>query len=109
MFVPPSEARALITEIARRFSKGVLMFDAVKPIEVLLRRYHPTLRRTQALLRWGLSGSAEIESWDPAFRFDNEWFYCEEAEPRLGWYRLLRFVPWLGRTAWILRFRIERA
>ena len=107
MFLPPNAARELITQIGQRFAGSTLMFDAVKPIEVLLRRYHPTLRRTQALLRWGLSGAAEIERWDPAFRLDNEWFYCEEAEPRLGWYRLLRYVPWLGRTAWILRFKIE--
>jgi O-methyltransferase involved in polyketide biosynthesis len=106
MFLEGFEVRYLVLEISRRFPGSGLLFDAIKPIEVTLRRCHPTLRRTEAALRWGLSSGRELETWHPSLRLVSEWFYCDEAEPRLGWYRLLRYVPWLGRTAWILRFEV---
>lgn len=109
MFLDGAQVQELVCELGRRFAKATLLFDAVKPIEVHLARYHPTLRRTQAQLRWGLSSGRVLEAWHPTLELRSEWFYCEEAEPRLGWYRLLRFLPWLGRTSWILCFRVGSA
>jgi methyltransferase (TIGR00027 family) len=106
MFLEAPDVRRIVGEIAQRFPGSSLLFDAIKPIEVTLRRFHPTLRRTQARLRSGIRGGRTVESWHPSLRVVGEWFYCEESEPRLGWYRLLRFVPWLGRTAWILRCQV---
>ena len=107
MFLEEADVRRIVVEIGRRFPGSGLLFDAVQPIEIMLRRFHPTLRRTQALLRWGLSGGRTIERWHPSLHLVSEWFYCEEAEPRLGWYRLLRYLPWIGRTAWILECAVS--
>jgi O-methyltransferase involved in polyketide biosynthesis len=106
MFLETPDVQRIIVEIATRFPGSGLLFDAIQPIEVTLRRFHPTLRRTQAKLRSGIAGGRTIEAWHPSLRLVSEWFYCEESEPRLGWYRLLRYVPWLGRTAWILRYQV---
>jgi O-methyltransferase involved in polyketide biosynthesis len=106
MFLEPADTRRIIVEIAKRFPGSTLLFDAIKPIEVALRRFHPTLRRTQAQLRSGISTGRSLEAWHTSLHLQSEWFYCEESEPRLGWYRLLRYVPFLGRTAWILRYRV---
>lgn len=106
MFLDEPDVRRIIVEIGGRFPGSSLLFDAIKPIEVSLRRFHPTLRRTQAMLRWGLAGGRAISTWHPSLRLVSEWFYCEQAEPRLGWYRLLRYIPWLGRTAWILQYEV---
>jgi O-methyltransferase involved in polyketide biosynthesis len=106
MFLQAADAERVIVGIALRFPGSSLLFDAVKPIEVTLRRFHPTLRRTQSKLQWGLSGGRAVEALHPSLRLVAEWFYCEEPEPRLGWYRLLRYVPWFGRTAWILRCQV---
>lgn len=107
MFLEAADVRRIVVEIASRFPGSGLLFDAVKPIEVTLRRFHPTLRRTGAKLQSGIARGCAIEAWHPSLRLVTEWFYCEEAEPRLGWYRLLRYVPWLGRTAWILQCRVS--
>lgn len=106
MFLDESDVRRIVVEIGRRFPGSSLLFGAIKPIEVSLGRFHPTLRRTEAIPRWGLTGGRVIETWHPSLRLVSEWFYCEEAEPRLGWYRLLRYIPWLGRTAWILQCQV---
>jgi hypothetical protein len=71
-----------------------------------MRRYHPTLRRTGAAVRWGLSSGKALANAHP-LRVAAQWYYCDEREPRLGWYRWLRFLPWLGRTAWILECQID--
>jgi O-methyltransferase involved in polyketide biosynthesis len=108
MFLEIADVRRIVVAIAERFPGSGLMFDAVKPIEVTLQRFHPTLRHTQARLRGGIASGVVLETWHPSLHLVAEWFFCEEPEPRLGWYRLLRFVPWLGRTAWILRFEIAK-
>ena len=108
MFLDPSEVDRLLAEIIVRFPNSRILFDAVKPIEVTLRRYHPTLRRTGAALRWGLRNARTLLGKHPSLELSSEWFYCDEPEPRLGWYRLLRYMPWLGRTAWILQFDVRK-
>jgi methyltransferase (TIGR00027 family) len=105
MFLSEADVRGVVVAVANGFPGGRLLFDAVKPIEIVVQRLHPTLSRTGARLRWGLRGAQVVEAWHPALRLEGQWYYCEEAEARLGWYRLLRYVPVAGRTAWILRVR----
>jgi O-methyltransferase involved in polyketide biosynthesis len=101
MFLAETDVHRLIMQLCAGFPGSKLVFDAVRPIEVWLRQYHPTLRRTGAAVRWGLTSAKALASAHP-LRVTAEWYYCDEREPRLGWYRWLRFLPWLGRTAWIL-------
>ncbi len=109
MFLEPADVRRLLTAVCSRYPAGRLLFDAVTPLEVSLQRYHPTLRKTQARLRWGLSGAKTLHRDHPALRLVSEWFYCDEPEPRLGWYRRLRFLPWVTRTARVLLFEVAGA
>lgn len=108
MFVEPNDVDRLLAAVCARFPGSRLLFDAVTPAEVSLQRYHPTLRKTQARLRWGLSNARALERAHPALRLVSEWFYCDEPEPRLGWYRRLRFLPWITRTARVLLYDVQR-
>jgi O-methyltransferase involved in polyketide biosynthesis len=106
MFLDGEDVRRLVMAIASRFPGSRLLFDAVKPLEVALRRLHPALRRTSAVVRWGLAAGSTPCRWAPGIRLEREWHYCDEPEPRLGIYRLLRYAPGLLKTAWILRYRL---
>ncbi len=101
MFLPETDVHRLFMLLCARFPGSRFVFGAVRPVEVWLRRYHPTLKRTGAAVRWGLTGAEALASAHP-LRIVAQWYYCDEAEPRLGLFRWLRFLPWLGRSAWIL-------
>jgi hypothetical protein len=77
-----------------RFTGGQLMFDAFTAFMVktgpLL---HPTLRKQDVRLRWGLRDNRELEQWCGGILLLSEWFYFDQHEPRLGAQRLLRWVP----------------
>ncbi len=107
MFVEPAAVERLIASIRFRFPGAELLFDAVKPLEVKARRFHPTLRTTSARLLWGLGRASSLSRLAPEIEVLDEWFYCDEAEPRLGIYRLLRFLPMLA-TARIIRLRLGK-
>ncbi|MFZ5894818.1 MAG: class I SAM-dependent methyltransferase [Myxococcota bacterium] len=106
MFVEPNDVHGMMSAICSRFPGSSLLFDAVTPLEVSLQRYHPTLRKTQARLRWGLPSPQSLRAAHPNLRLVAQWFYCDEPEPRLGWYRRLRFLPWVTRTARVLLFDV---
>lgn len=108
MFVEPADVNGLLSAVCARFPRSQLLFDAVTPAEVSLQRYHPTLRKTGARLRWGLSNARALRRAHPALSLMSEWFYCDEPEPRLGWYRRLRFLPWITRTARVLLYDVEQ-
>lgn len=65
-----------------------------------------TFSKIEARLRWGLKNGKHLEAWGPGIKLLNTWFYFDQPEARLGWLRLLRLFPPLGKGAWILRYRL---
>jgi methyltransferase (TIGR00027 family) len=105
MFLEAVEVRRLFADIAHELPGSEILFDALRPLEVWGQRFHPTLRSTRARLRWGLSRGRDLEHWGIGARVLDEWFYCDQDEPRLGAYRALRWARFLA-TARVLRVRL---
>lgn len=109
MFLAEGHVRRLVGSLAQHAPGAEMVFDAVKPVEVWARRFHPTLSGTGARLRFGLWSGSSLEAWEPGLRVLGEWFYCEEPEPRLGSYRLLRFMRRLACTAFVVHAALSPA
>lgn len=97
--------RGLVVELARRFAGSRLTFDGL-PLWTVRVGKHPVLRRAKATINWGLGDPHRIESWAEGIRLIDEWFYCNEPEPRLWFYNLGRYFPPIGRGPRIVTYHL---
>ena len=100
-----AEVRQVVVGLRKTFPGSELVFDANTPL--LIRLHNPKLssRHVSARLQWGLDSPADVEAWSEGIRLLDAWHYFEDREPRLGWMRLMRFIPGLARAASDLHYR----
>jgi O-methyltransferase involved in polyketide biosynthesis len=97
--------RRTVVRMAERFPGGELAFDAMKGYMVRLDNLHPQLHSAGARLKWGLNDPRDVEGWSPRIRLEEVWTYFGQREPRLGAANAMRFIPFLARANYILRYR----
>jgi|GEM_PF-11664 len=100
------EVKQVMLALRDRFPGAELMFDALPALMTRLSRLHPALRQTRAAqVRWAFNDSRLLETWGVG-RLLADWRYYEQNEPRLGWYKVFRYVPFL-RDFRVLRYRLR--
>lgn len=105
-FFTETEVKQLVLRLSERFPGAELVFDAMSPLLVKMHNVQLTFSKIEARLRWGLKNGKQLEAWGPGIKLLNTWFYFDQPEARLGWLRVLRLFPPLGKGAWILRYRL---
>lgn len=104
-YFTPAEVKPVVTSLTERFPGSELVFDALSSISIRLHnRAHPVLRKTGASLNWGIDDPRTLEAW--GLRLLEKWGYFDQREPRLGAYRLMRFIPGLAYSNTILHYRL---
>lgn len=107
-YLEEEEVRGLVRALAERFPGAEFLFDAMPILMARFSRLHPVLRNTRARTSWGVQDSRVLERWGAGARLLSDWRYYEQDEPRLGAYKLLRWVPVL-RDFRILHYRLGSA
>jgi O-methyltransferase involved in polyketide biosynthesis len=101
-----AEVKPLLLEMAKRFPEGELVFDAATPF---ISRHHnrtsPVLKRTGTQILWDARTPQDIEGW--GLKLLDHWYYFDEPEPRLRWYRWMRLIPFMARATGIFHFRLS--
>ncbi len=101
------QVKALFLALAGCFPGAELVFDALSPFSVWAhQRMYRQLEKMDVHLGWGLGSTRELMSWDGRIRLIDEWHYFEDREPRIGWYNLMRYLPFLARMNWVLHCRL---
>jgi hypothetical protein len=77
MYLEEKEIRALIGALETRFPDTVLIFDAFSKLTTRFAGRHPSLKKTGAVLKWGIDDPLEIEQWNPGFRFEGRWCFSD--------------------------------
>ena len=54
----------------------------------------------------GIRDSRELEAWSPNLHLIDDWSYFDATTPKLGWMRILRYVPSMRKSQWTVRYRI---
>lgn len=68
-------------------------------------RLHPAIRQTRAArVHWATNDSRAPQKWGVG-RLLADWCYYEQDEPRLGWYKVFRHIPFL-RDFRVLRYQL---
>ncbi len=110
VFFTEEEVKRLICALRTRFPGAQLMLDAFTSFMIRISPLlHPTLRKKEVRLKWGLRDSRELEQWGEGIHLLSEWLYFDQPEPRLGPQRLFRWIPWLAQSAKILRYQLGDA
>lgn len=100
------EVKPMLLAMAERFPAGELVFDAMAPFVMWLHRSSSVLKRSGAQARWNAKTPAELEAW--GLRLLERWSYFDKPEPRLGAASLMRFIPPLANTVYVVRYRLAR-
>lgn len=100
------EIKRLVLQLKTCFPGSELLFDAIPAIFPRFSHLHPSLKGTKARAKWGMKDPHDLEKWSDGIRLLSDWHYFDQLEPRLGAYRLLRFVPPFARGFRIVHYQL---
>jgi methyltransferase (TIGR00027 family) len=59
-----------------------------------------------AAFNFGIRNAREMEQWNSGIELLDEWSYLDEPEPKIGWFRLLRYVELFRKTQWTVHYKL---
>jgi len=91
MYLQAEDVKALFLKLKQTFPECSIVFDAFSTLTAKSVKQQPSIKKTGALVHWGIDNPAEIEHWAKGIRFQEEWFFNQsEAIQKLGMgYRLM--------------------
>ena len=93
MYIPLEQVRALVLRLRERFPGSELAFDVFSAYAASRLSRHPSIRKTGAVIHWGLDDPRALEAWAPGLRLLEEWpFTASPDRPKLPFYPRLMFA-----------------
>jgi O-methyltransferase involved in polyketide biosynthesis len=101
MYLKEEEVKALILRLKGAFPGCRLLFDAYSVLTAKSVKEHPSVKKTGAVIHWGLDDATAIEQWAEGIRLKEEWYFTQAEDiERLGLgYRLSFRIAGLFTTA----------
>ncbi|MBB4862669.1 O-methyltransferase involved in polyketide biosynthesis [Pseudomonas nitritireducens] len=110
-YIETEEVFWLLRSLTAHFGGGELLFDGYSRLGIRLLQWNPMIRRTGAVLHWGIDEPWELEQQVPALRFSEAIAaYDREQIARLSLgmrllYEITLAIPALRRMGRLLRYR----
>ena len=102
-----ADVRPLVMEMAKRFPTGELVFDAASPF---ISRHHnrtsSVLKRSGTRILWDAKNPRELETW--GLQLLDHWYYFDQPEPRLRFFRWMRFIPFMAKATGIFHYQLGK-
>lgn len=112
MYLNEGEVKALFEKLYEKFEHCEIVFDAFSTLTAKRVGRHASLKKTGAVVSWGIDDPMEMERWGDWVKFEEEWFFvqAEEIGMMKFWHRLMfkmagRFEA-ANKAQRILRFSI---
>lgn len=80
MYLAEDDIKQLLLALQAAFPGCHLAFDAYSTLTARKAKNHPSLKKTGAILRWGIDDPQTIETWGTNIRFQEEWFFVQSPE-----------------------------
>jgi len=64
MYLKEEEIKSLFKALRTKFSRSTLIFDSYSAITARDIKNHPSIKKTGAVINWGIDNAKDIESWD---------------------------------------------
>jgi O-methyltransferase involved in polyketide biosynthesis len=111
MYFEEAQVKRLIFLIRDNFPGAELVFDAFSPFHIWrsnLRVRFAKISDRFPRLRWGLWDGREVERWGEGILLLDNWGYLDSPEPRLSFYRWMRYFPLVAKAGRIYHYRLGR-
>jgi O-methyltransferase involved in polyketide biosynthesis len=91
MYLSEAQVKALLLALQAAFPGSHLAFDAYSKLTVRRVKNHPSVKKTGAVIQWGIDDPQTIEAWSPGIQFQEEWFFVQapQIEKLAFGYRLM--------------------
>jgi O-methyltransferase involved in polyketide biosynthesis len=80
MYLKESEIKLLLKKLTERLGDFTLIFDAFSSFAARKVENHPSIKKTGAVIRWGIDNPKELENRGPRIRFVNEKYFTANEE-----------------------------
>lgn len=80
MYLKDEQVKALVLRLKEAFPGCELAFDAYSTLTVRRVKDHPSIKKTGALIQWGIDDARQIEHWASGIRLKEEWFYTQSKD-----------------------------
>jgi O-methyltransferase involved in polyketide biosynthesis len=75
MYLREQQVKELVLALKEKFPGCKLAFDAYSELTVRRVGAHPSLRKTGAVIHWGIDDPKAVEGWADGIRLEEEWFF----------------------------------
>lgn len=91
MYFSEEEVKSLILKLKESYPGCEFVFDAYSTLIARSVKGHPSLRKTGAVIHWGIDDAEAIETWGDGIRLKEEWYFnqAEAIETLAFGYRLV--------------------
>lgn len=112
MYLEGERVRSLVLQLRETFPGSELICEVVnsfwlkKPLKTLIdwKMHERGHLGREAVFQSGIRDGREMEQWHPGIRFLGEWSYFDSDEEKLGWLRVFRYIGWVRKTQWTVRY-----
>jgi O-methyltransferase involved in polyketide biosynthesis len=112
MYLREDEVKRLFLDLQGRLPGSEIVFDAFSRLTAKAANSHPSIKKTGAVIHWGIDDARRIQEWGPGIDLLDEWFFTDSEDiPALGLGDRLMFgtmglFGMAKRAHRILRFRL---
>lgn len=108
MYFEKDRIQPLVTEIAEKIGPGELHFDVTSSWGVKTSRRHETVKKTNAMFKWGIDDDRLLEEWSPKLQYMRTTNYFCFRRARWGMMGLVSMVwPTLKNAYRMLHYEIK--
>jgi O-methyltransferase involved in polyketide biosynthesis len=80
MYLSEAEVKALFLRLKEAFPGCDFVFDAYSVLTARNAKGHPSLKKTGAVIRWGIDDASAIETWADGIKLKEEWYFTQADE-----------------------------
>ncbi len=80
MYLAEDDVKRLLLALQTAFPGCHLAFDAYSEMTARRAKNHPSLKKTGAVLRWGIDDPHTMATWGDGIRFQEEWFFIQSPD-----------------------------
>jgi O-methyltransferase involved in polyketide biosynthesis len=112
MYFKEEQVKSLVMTLRAHFPGAELVFDAFSPLHIWRSNLQISLSKVNKSFPrfyWGTWSGNDLEAWGEGIQLLDDWGYLDDPEPRLSYYRWMRYIPLAAKAGRIYHFKLGMA